>query len=177
VATTRHHATMVATIRRRATALPAPITGAATVEEATVEEAAAAEVTMAADAATEAIVAQAGAAEVMVAGAAAVVAAGAAMGAVRVAGEAIARVVAAATTIIPTRSQAPSCDKGMGERATEEVPSPSFHPAPGHRYHTPLSLPVILRATAAAEARGGRRLNRRVAGTFPRKAVCASCRV
>jgi hypothetical protein len=42
-------------------------------------------------------------------------------------------------------------------------------------YHTPLSLPVILNATAAAEASGGSRLSRNVAGTFPLNAACVIC--
>jgi hypothetical protein len=42
-------------------------------------------------------------------------------------------------------------------------------------YHTPLSLPVILKATAAAEASGGSKLKRNVAGTFPRNAACVIC--
>lgn len=44
-------------------------------------------------------------------------------------------------------------------------------------YQTPLSLPVILNATAAAEASGGSRLRRKVAGTFPLKAACVICLV
>lgn len=44
-------------------------------------------------------------------------------------------------------------------------------------YHTPLSLPVILKATAAADASGGNRLSRNVAGTSPRNAVSVSWRV
>ena len=49
---------------------------------------------------------------------------------------------------------------------------------PGEQgYHTPLSLPVILKATAAADASGGNRLRRNVAGTSPRNAVSVSWRV
>jgi hypothetical protein len=44
-------------------------------------------------------------------------------------------------------------------------------------YQTPLSLPVILNATAAAEASGGNRLSLNVAGTLPLKAACVICRV
>ena len=36
-------------------------------------------------------------------------------------------------------------------------------------YQTPLSLPVILKATAAADARGGSKVRRNVAGKLPRK--------
>ena len=42
-------------------------------------------------------------------------------------------------------------------------------------YQTPLSLPVILNATAAADASGGSRLSRNVAGTFPLNAACVIC--
>jgi hypothetical protein len=42
-------------------------------------------------------------------------------------------------------------------------------------YQTPLSLPVILNATAAAEASGGSRLRRKVAGTLPLKAAWVIC--
>ena len=45
------------------------------------------------------------------------------------------------------------------------------------RYQTPLSLPVILNATAAAEASGGSKLRRKVAGTLPLKAACVICLV
>jgi len=43
------------------------------------------------------------------------------------------------------------------------------------RYQTPLSLPVILNATAAAEASGGNKLKRNVAGTLPLKAAWVIC--
>jgi len=42
-------------------------------------------------------------------------------------------------------------------------------------YQTPLSLPVILKATAAADASGGSRLRRNVAGTLPRNAAWVIC--
>ena len=42
-------------------------------------------------------------------------------------------------------------------------------------YQTPLSLPVILNATAAADASGGNKLSRNVAGTLPLKAACVIC--
>jgi len=41
-------------------------------------------------------------------------------------------------------------------------------------YQIPLSLPVILKTTAAAEASGGRRLKRKAAGTLPRMAASVS---
>jgi len=44
-------------------------------------------------------------------------------------------------------------------------------------YQTPLSLPVILNATAAAEASGGSKLRRKVAGTLPLKAAWVICLV
>jgi hypothetical protein len=44
-------------------------------------------------------------------------------------------------------------------------------------YQIPLSLPVNLKATAAAEASGGSRLSRSVAGTSPRTMVSVSWRV
>lgn len=61
------------------------------------------------------------------------------------------------------------------ERATCNHASPFFFFAGCLRYQTPLSLPVILKATAAAEASGGSRLSRNVAGTFPRNAAWVIC--
>lgn len=58
-----------------------------------------------------------------------------------------------------------------------DLPTTSHQPCPATPHHTPLSLPVILKATAAAEARGGKRLRRSAAGTSPRNAVCVSWRV
>src|SRR5579864_645457 len=62
------------------------------------------------------------------------------------------------------------------ERATDNQPS-LFLLFKDERivYQTPLSLPVILNATAAAEASGGNRLNRKVAGTFPLNAAWVIC--
>ena len=53
--------------------------------------------------------------------------------------------------------------EGEVERAVDANPPLFFFTF----YQTPLSLPVILKATAAAEARGGSRLRRRAAGTLP----------
>ena len=64
------------------------------------------------------------------------------------------------------------------ERATDNQPSliSAFKDETVNRcYQTPLSLPVILNATAAAEASGGNRLSRNVAGTLPLKAAWVIC--
>lgn len=65
------------------------------------------------------------------------------------------------------------------ERATVNQPSLFllFRMKRTFFYQTPLSLPVILNATAAADASGGNKLSRNVAGTLPLKAACVICLV
>ena len=79
---------------------------------------------------------------------------------------------------LPATASVRQVSRRKAERATENQPSLTLRLRDETLtcgYQTPLSLPVILNATAAAEASGGSRLKRNVAGTLPLKAAWVIC--